>query len=471
MQRWPIEKGNYVLGKGFVALVVPGERLPEIPRDLLETRIAIAGTVITPNLGVEKIVKNVVSNPRIQYVVVAGKDVRGFWPGDALVNLWKYGIDETGKIINAKSPIARVNLDPRVVEAFRKRKLLDLRNHDLEKIFEIIEALEPLNTKMPRVSEELLRSSTESSSLTEAGFSIGHLIRAWTPRDAWYHVLREIWFYGNLVKTHFGLSKELILLVTVIRNPSFEKLPEHLPYDREYLESYLDTFLYGNNPGYEYTYGERIRAYEQVEKVIGALKRDPSTRQAVISVFWPRDHELKDKPCLSLVQFFLRANRLHVLSYWRSHDMYGAAFANWYGLAALQSMVAEALGVRRGQLVTISASAHVYQRDFASVEKAVSDYFGIKEGRVITARTLGGFGYSGQDPKGYFVVIEDSGTIYVSKYENQTNKLIFTIQGSSEEAIRQTLAWVDPSIYPESYLWLAKELGKIKKKKEEKILF
>jgi thymidylate synthase len=468
MSSWPVEKGNYILGKGFVALIVPGEKLPEIPKELLNHKLAIAGAVITPNLGIEKIIKNVVTNPNIQYVVIAGKDITGFWPADALVNLWKNGIDDTGKILGARSSIARVNLSKELVEAFRKRKLLDLRNVELNKVFEIISKLKPLKIKMPSIDLKTIEKSESSKTLTQADFSIGHLVRAWNPKDAWYQVLREIWFYGNLVNTHFGYTKELLLLMTVIRNPSFEQLPEHLPYDLDYLERYLDTFLYAKNPGYEYTYGERIRGYEQVEKVIEALKRDPSTRQAVISVFWPTDHELRDKPCLSLVQFFIRANKLHIISYWRSHDMYGAAFANWYGLAALQSMVAEALNLRRGQLVTISSSAHIYQRDFDAVQQALKEHFGIQENGLVKAKKISGFGYHGKDPKGYYVILEDSDKIYVSKYENQTNRLIFTIEGNDEEAIRHTLARLDPSLYPESYLWLGKELGKLKKK--EKLL-
>ena len=44
-------------------------------------RVAIYGPLKTENIGVEKIVANVISNPHIRYLVVCGEDIRGHRSG------------------------------------------------------------------------------------------------------------------------------------------------------------------------------------------------------------------------------------------------------------------------------------------------------------------------------------------------------------------------------------------------------
>ena len=86
--------------------------------------LAIVGTLHTENLGIERLVTNVLANPAIRFVVVCGPDGRqriGHLPGQSLVALARKGVDAERRIIgaNGKRPVLR-NLEAGAVDHFRR---------------------------------------------------------------------------------------------------------------------------------------------------------------------------------------------------------------------------------------------------------------------------------------------------------------------------------------------------------------
>src|SRR6516165_3459122 len=86
--------------------------------------IAIAGGLQTENLGIERLITNVLANPFIRFVVVCGADSQkaiGHLPGQSLVSLARDGLNASRRIINAKGrrPVLR-NLEPAAVDHFRR---------------------------------------------------------------------------------------------------------------------------------------------------------------------------------------------------------------------------------------------------------------------------------------------------------------------------------------------------------------
>lgn len=126
---WPVTNGSYVVGDpdGSVAIcVLTSEELyPGLAR--LEG-VAIAGKVTVPNLGIEKIVRNVTSNPRIRHLVVCGKDSPVFHPGEALQQLHRDGVDAERRIIGARGHLpVLANVTMEQIDAFRAQvALVDL---------------------------------------------------------------------------------------------------------------------------------------------------------------------------------------------------------------------------------------------------------------------------------------------------------------------------------------------------------
>lgn len=94
--------------------------------------LAIAGTLHTENLGIERLVRNILPNPHIRFVLLAGADTRrrvGHKPGQSLRALLHEGVDDNHCIIGAegKRPVLK-NLAREEIEAFRDRiTLVDRR--------------------------------------------------------------------------------------------------------------------------------------------------------------------------------------------------------------------------------------------------------------------------------------------------------------------------------------------------------
>jgi tetrahydromethanopterin S-methyltransferase subunit A len=99
---WPLVVGEYfVLDKdGTVAV----STLASIPlAEALAQRnprgLAIVGKTETENIGLDKVIKNIVTSPSLRYLIVAGRDPSGHLPGRTLVALAHHGVDAQGRVI------------------------------------------------------------------------------------------------------------------------------------------------------------------------------------------------------------------------------------------------------------------------------------------------------------------------------------------------------------------------------------
>jgi tetrahydromethanopterin S-methyltransferase subunit A len=84
--------------------------------------VAIFGSLKTENIGIEKIIANVISNPYIRYLIICGDDIRGHNSGSSLVALHKNGIDNQHKIIDAPGAIPYIeNLKNEAINRFQNQ--------------------------------------------------------------------------------------------------------------------------------------------------------------------------------------------------------------------------------------------------------------------------------------------------------------------------------------------------------------
>ncbi len=146
---WPVVVGEYFVVDSSAPVAVSTLASVHLAEDLAKRRpdgLAIVGKTETENIGIDKIVKNIVANPGIQYLVVAGQETEGHQSGKTLLALKENGIDATGRIIGSpgKRPILR-NVSAAEVEAFRGQvQLIDLIGcEDPAEIRARIEALSP----------------------------------------------------------------------------------------------------------------------------------------------------------------------------------------------------------------------------------------------------------------------------------------------------------------------------------------
>lgn len=200
------------------------------------------------------------------------------------------------------------------------------------------------------------------------------------PADAWQWACNTIQSRGDLVKTEDDqLTREVLnLMVTVLEPQSGWPIPGS-GWDMAGLNKYAEQLLCKENPGFDYTYGNRLRSHEamfvdpddkicsmtwdQIALIIGKLKRSPNSRRCVAITWHPEtDIVACHSPCLQSVDFLFRQGKLHLTAYFRSQDVARAWPANLYGLSRLLTYVGDQAGMQPGSITTISASAHIYER-------------------------------------------------------------------------------------------------------------
>jgi tetrahydromethanopterin S-methyltransferase subunit A len=115
---WPTLPGNYTLGnpESPVAIAIIGRGNLVV----VEGAYAIKGTITTENVGLEKLVANLVANPRIRFLIVCGREELGHLPAGAIKALKANGVDERMRIRDCRSAIPYLcNLSAEAVERFR----------------------------------------------------------------------------------------------------------------------------------------------------------------------------------------------------------------------------------------------------------------------------------------------------------------------------------------------------------------
>jgi tetrahydromethanopterin S-methyltransferase subunit A len=136
-ETWPIVKGDYTVGnpRSRIAVVTLASQISPSPE------AAIWGSSKTENLGVEKIIVNIISNSNIRYILVCGVESRGHLAGHSLLAIHANGIDEKGRIVGSEGAIPFIeNISREAVKRFQKQVvLLDrIGLTDLDEIMKIV---------------------------------------------------------------------------------------------------------------------------------------------------------------------------------------------------------------------------------------------------------------------------------------------------------------------------------------------
>ena len=122
---WPPYPGDYVVGNltGSVAVCTLSSR--DLAASIVEggqPHVAIAGRCDTENIGVEKVVLNLIANPNIRWLILCGMEAQGHRTGDAFLQLKEKGVDAKMRVLESASwrPILK-NLTLLDVARFREQ--------------------------------------------------------------------------------------------------------------------------------------------------------------------------------------------------------------------------------------------------------------------------------------------------------------------------------------------------------------
>lgn len=125
-----------------------------------------------------------------------------------------------------------------------------------------------------------------------------------------------------------------------------------------------------SNSAYGYIIHKKY-GYDQLSTVFKELKRDPTSRRAIINISDPLldKQTTKDLQCTIAIQFLIRDNRLHMTVYMRSNDVYfGLPYDSIYFMT-IQHTLANELRLNIGTYTHHATSMHIYERD---IDKLVS---------------------------------------------------------------------------------------------------
>ena len=143
---WPPYPGDYVVGDltGSVAVCTLSSR--DLAAGIVEggqPHVAVAGRCDTENIGVEKVVLNILANPNIRHLILCGTEAQGHRTGDAFRQLKAKGVDSKMRVLESASwrPILK-NLTLLDVARFREQiEIVDLvGTTDIAEITEITRA-------------------------------------------------------------------------------------------------------------------------------------------------------------------------------------------------------------------------------------------------------------------------------------------------------------------------------------------
>jgi len=340
---FPVEKGAYLLGNEYspVAVVIP---MPNhfLAECSIEAGAAIAGHLVTSNIGIEKIVANLVSNPNIRYLIFCGNESKGHLAAHSLMQLFKCGIDEKGRIIGSAglTPYLK-NIPKLAINRFRKQiiEIIDLLGIDDP---EIIQSTIRGCLQEPENAVELTINNNRyilfdpgalndepitihiTQKLIEEGVyetvsPYSTVIHVDTIPDGYILLIEAILSAGTGVLDERGsFTKELLNVQVTISNPERNPIPtDYRPESwirddetlKEYMEKYSDTYFNSDvvvefdgdrcilvnrlNPDdstgevLSYTYGTRLRKYQhkgdtvdQLDVIASAIKKSIKKGQA-----------------------------------------------------------------------------------------------------------------------------------------------------------------------------------------------
>lgn len=212
----------------------------------------------------------------------------------------------------------------------------------------------------PEAINEIKRDLKEMGirTITQSVQNIKEPIAGFELQNYTYRVTRPDFTQIPLKSSHWAEAE------FVERTSGFALNPGHAwKFRRDYWERFL------NREGkFDYAYPERMA--KNLINVIDALRKDPSTRRAYLSILGnqdpPNDFSVR-YPCSVGYHFMYRQGQLDVTYYLRSSDFFEHFNYDIYLADRLKCYVAATLGLKPGFFVHYVDSLHVFERDVEGV--------------------------------------------------------------------------------------------------------
>jgi thymidylate synthase len=142
----------------------------------------------------------------------------------------------------------------------------------------------------------------------------------------------------------------------------------------EFISYYLPYSEYANGDVVLGGYGPRLFNWyglDQLANVTELLRKKSASRQAVIQLFDARDiaEGHKSIPCTCSLQFMIRRDALHLVTYMRSNDVFLGLPHDVFSFTMIQEIIARTLSVELGSYKHVVGSLHLYDYNRKAVQR------------------------------------------------------------------------------------------------------
>ena len=461
-----------ICGYGQTAIITGWTVRKTVAKYLSEEDYAVIGNLYSPTRGISFLIRNLLANPHVYYLVVinATKEDKNAGGCQCLLDFWKQGFtkgkSDTGRdcwLINSDiTGYIDIEISAEALEKLRqnisiksvksiKEAVEIVKNYSKQKI------LEPWGKAMIFPQQEIIPTVLP-------GARYGHRIEGKTIAETWIKILHRIKTTGTIRPTGYdGKWQELIDLMAIITDEPdnfYFPNPNYLPINREFLGEYIGQIL-DDAPyreGVKYTYGQRLRSWfkkDQIKQVIQKLIGEIDAASGVMSLWDVEDHEKGGSPCLNHIWVRVVERELSLTATLRSNDMFAAWPANAMGLRALQQHIRDEIAkiseydLKLGPLITISQSAHIYDDTWENVESLINNQYS----KIVQQRDY-------FDPSGNFLIEVEENQIMVKQTTPGSGELVATYSGKNPLKLVREICATSAAIHPEHIGYLGIELEK-----------
>jgi thymidylate synthase len=398
--------------------------------------------------GLRELLRNLLYNPQIQWLLVCGHDRSGSYgelldfldgnlepvlsslvryetpPGREQVSILKIG--DKGRFIDDLVRPEQFKVKPDILRLVKDTQDKDFPGFVREYVYSLV------NVKPKQVNE------TDRQIIplpqVEVQFFPGNVRGYVVIQDsiiaAWKELLYLLTRFGRRVTLKKGDRLELQHVKVVVEKPGFEdkKKLQAVNLDAQKLKRYQEGILKGKmRPDETYNYGHRLRQYFGVDALAACadrLKTDPEDRKSYVTL-WDNTRDLgqvEGRPCLVSLYFRKFEGKLTLSATFRTHNAMDAYPMNLYGLMAIRDWVAAQAGLTPGALTVISHSLGLDPRELDRAMLIIGK-------RPFKVRL---------DPMGYFRLTLDDGEILVEhRFEDVTLK---EYRGKKAERLQHEIA-------------------------------
>lgn len=468
----PYKPDQVICGTGHVAIVTGWTVKKAVAKFLESEEFAVIGQLYSPTRGINLLVRNLLANPHVRYLVIlnATQEDQNAGSCQGLIDFFSKGFEQGISDTNKPCWIIQSTVKGYIDLEVEATAMEALRNAiDYQEVHSVQAAIEAVKSYNLREfcepwGEPQTFPMQEIMPTTLPGPQYGHRIEGRTIAQTWIKIIHRIKTTGKIRPNRYnGQWQELIDLVAVVTDEPLNFYfpePNYLPCDRAFIHNYIANLLEDSpqQEGIEYTYGQRLRSWfghDQIQHVIDKFIQEMGTTRAVMNLWDVDDYKRHDNPCLNHIWLRVVDTKLSLTATFRSNDMFSAWPANAMGLRALQQHICDEIvknssySLQMGPLITVSQSAHIYDDTWENADQLIAEQYD----KLCRDRQC-------NDPSGNFLIEVESKQIIVHQTTPGSGEIVKTFQGRNPLRLMRQICDSSPTLQPIHAGYLGLELQK-----------